>query len=53
MTSPLFTPFKLKSLSLANRIAMAPMTRSFSPGGVPGTMWRTIMPGGPLPMSAC
>ncbi|HPF23670.1 MAG TPA: NADH:flavin oxidoreductase [Hyphomonas sp.] len=36
MTSPLFTPFKLKSLSLANRIAMAPMTRSFSPGGVPG-----------------
>ena len=33
--SALFTPFKLKSLSLPNRIVMAPMTRSFSPGGVP------------------
>ena len=32
----LFQPFKLKSLSLANRIAMAPMTRGFSPGGIPG-----------------
>lgn len=32
----LFQPFKLGSLSLANRIVMAPMTRSFSPGGVPG-----------------
>ncbi len=32
----LFQPFALKSLRLANRIAMAPMTRSFSPGGVPG-----------------
>jgi 2,4-dienoyl-CoA reductase-like NADH-dependent reductase (Old Yellow Enzyme family) len=31
----LFRPFRLKSLSLANRIVMAPMTRSFSPGGVP------------------
>ena len=36
MTAPLFQPFALKSLHLANRIAMAPMTRSFSPGGVPG-----------------
>ena len=33
--SALFRPFKLKSLSLSNRIVMAPMTRSFSPGGVP------------------
>jgi len=33
---PLFQPFKLKSLSLSNRIVMAPMTRSFSPNGVPG-----------------
>ena len=32
----LFQPFKLKSLTLKNRIVMAPMTRSFSPGGVPG-----------------
>ena len=35
-TSALFQPFVLKSLTTANRIAMAPMTRSFSPGGVPG-----------------
>ena len=32
---PLFQPFRLKSLALKNRIVMAPMTRSFSPGGVP------------------
>jgi 2,4-dienoyl-CoA reductase-like NADH-dependent reductase (Old Yellow Enzyme family) len=31
----LFKPFSLKNLSLKNRIAMAPMTRSFSPQGVP------------------
>ena len=35
-TAPLFTPFACKSLKLKNRIVMAPMTRSFSPGGVPG-----------------
>jgi len=32
----LFSPFSLKSLQLKNRIVMAPMTRSFSPQGVPG-----------------
>ena len=32
----LFAPFTLKSLHLKNRIVMAPMTRSFSPSGVPG-----------------
>jgi 2,4-dienoyl-CoA reductase-like NADH-dependent reductase (Old Yellow Enzyme family) len=32
----LFTPFTLNGLTLANRIVMAPMTRNFSPGGVPG-----------------
>ena len=32
----LFQPFRLGSLHLKNRIVMAPMTRSFSPGGVPG-----------------
>ena len=32
----LFRPFRLKTLSLPNRIAMAPMTRSKSPGQVPG-----------------
>ncbi|MHC2109188.1 NADH:flavin oxidoreductase [Methylobacterium sp. CM6246] len=31
----LFRPFAYKSLRLKNRIVMAPMTRSFSPGGVP------------------
>lgn len=32
----LFTPFKHKSLNMKNRIVMAPMTRSFSPDGIPG-----------------
>jgi 2,4-dienoyl-CoA reductase-like NADH-dependent reductase (Old Yellow Enzyme family) len=31
----LFTPYTLKGLTLPNRIVMAPMTRSFSPGGIP------------------
>ena len=35
-TDPLFKPFSVGMLKLANRIVMAPMTRSFSPGGVPG-----------------
>lgn len=30
----LFTPFDFKGLHLANRVVMAPMTRSFSPDGV-------------------
>ncbi|MBE7178614.1 MAG: 12-oxophytodienoate reductase, partial [Mucilaginibacter polytrichastri] len=34
-TNNLFQPFKLKSLDLRNRFVMAPMTRSFSPDGVP------------------
>lgn len=34
-TDSLFRPFSLKSLNIRNRIVMAPMTRSFSPGGVP------------------
>ena len=32
----LFQPFQLRSLALKNRIVMAPMTRSFSPQGIPG-----------------
>jgi len=32
----LFRPFSIRNLTLANRIVMAPMTRSFSPGGIPG-----------------
>jgi 2,4-dienoyl-CoA reductase-like NADH-dependent reductase (Old Yellow Enzyme family) len=35
-TAALFTPFTLNGLTLPNRIVMAPMTRNFSPGGVPG-----------------
>jgi len=31
----LFTPFSIKGVTLRNRIVMAPMTRSFSPGGAP------------------
>lgn len=34
-TASLFKPFSLKSLNIKNRIVMAPMTRSFSPNGVP------------------
>lgn len=33
--SSLFRPFSLKTLNLKNRIVMAPMTRSFSPNGIP------------------
>ena len=35
-TDTLFRPFDGGGLHLANRIVMAPMTRCFSPGGVPG-----------------
>jgi 2,4-dienoyl-CoA reductase-like NADH-dependent reductase (Old Yellow Enzyme family) len=33
----LFRPISIGKLNLPNRIVMAPMTRSFSPGGVPGS----------------
>ncbi|MRN54643.1 NADH:flavin oxidoreductase [Paenibacillus monticola] len=36
-TEILFTPFQAGNLSLSNRIVMAPMTRVFSPNGVPGS----------------
>lgn len=35
-TESLFRPFRLSNVELANRIVMAPMTRSHSPEGVPG-----------------
>lgn len=35
-TSALFTPLQIRDVQLRNRIAMAPMTRNFSPQGVPG-----------------
>lgn len=34
-SQPLFQPFQIGSLQIPSRIVMAPMTRSFSPGGVP------------------
>jgi 2,4-dienoyl-CoA reductase-like NADH-dependent reductase (Old Yellow Enzyme family) len=34
LNDSLFRPFRIGSLELANRIVMAPMTRSFAPGGV-------------------
>lgn len=34
LLDPFFTPFKCKSLKLANRFMMAPMSRYFAPGGV-------------------
>ena len=33
--APLFRPFRIRGLELENRIVMAPMTRSRSPGGFP------------------
>jgi 2,4-dienoyl-CoA reductase-like NADH-dependent reductase (Old Yellow Enzyme family) len=36
LTQPLFTPLIVRGLTLHNRIVMSPMTRSFSPQGVPG-----------------
>jgi 2,4-dienoyl-CoA reductase-like NADH-dependent reductase (Old Yellow Enzyme family) len=35
VAAPFFEPFRLRGMNLRNRIAMAPMTREFSPGGVP------------------
>lgn len=40
MTNPsdvLFRPLQIRSLSLPNRVVMAPMTRSSAPNGLPGT----------------
>ena len=34
---PLFTPITVRGVTLRNRIVMSPMTRSFSPQGVPGS----------------
>lgn len=36
-TDPLFRPYRLNELDLPNRVIMAPMTRAFSPHGVPTT----------------
>ncbi|MGP3791591.1 NADH:flavin oxidoreductase [Pseudomonas sp. B392_1p] len=36
LLAPLFEPLQIGPLRLKNRIVMAPMTRNFCPGGVPG-----------------
>ena len=35
-TEKLFSPFSFNGLTIPNRVVMAPMTRNFSPGEVPG-----------------
>src|SRR4051812_27883332 len=35
IVQPLFEPLRVRGITLANRIVMSPMTRSFSPQGVP------------------
>jgi 2,4-dienoyl-CoA reductase-like NADH-dependent reductase (Old Yellow Enzyme family) len=37
LVAPLFQPLTVRALTLKNRIVMAPMTRGFSPQGIPGT----------------
>ncbi|WP_157261238.1 NADH:flavin oxidoreductase [Paenibacillus wynnii] len=36
-TDSLFKPFEAGNLKLSNRVVMAPMTRAFSPNGIPGS----------------
>ena len=36
LVAPLFQPLSVRKLTLRNRVVMSAMTRSFSPGGVPG-----------------
>ena len=45
-------PVALNGLTVPNRIVMAPMTRMFSPGGVPGETWRRTTPAAPPPVWA-
>lgn len=42
-------PIKLNGLTVPNRIAMAPMTRMFSPAACPARMSRRTTPAGPPP----
>jgi 2,4-dienoyl-CoA reductase-like NADH-dependent reductase (Old Yellow Enzyme family) len=36
LVAPLFQPLQIRGVALKNRVVMAPMTRGFSPGGIPG-----------------
>jgi 2,4-dienoyl-CoA reductase-like NADH-dependent reductase (Old Yellow Enzyme family) len=36
IAAPFFEPLRLRGMTVRNRVAMAPMTREFSPSGVPG-----------------
>ncbi len=44
-------PFAVRGLTSRNRIAMAPMTRQFSPAACPAVKWRTTTPGAPRAVS--
>ena len=35
MHDPLFTPLKVRNLTLRNRLVMSPMTRNYSPDALP------------------
>ena len=37
LVAPLFQPLQIRGVALKNRVVMAPMTRGFSPGGIPGS----------------
>jgi 2,4-dienoyl-CoA reductase-like NADH-dependent reductase (Old Yellow Enzyme family) len=37
LVAPLFQPLQIRGVTLKNRVVMAPMTRGFSPGGIPGS----------------
>jgi 2,4-dienoyl-CoA reductase-like NADH-dependent reductase (Old Yellow Enzyme family) len=37
LVAPLFQPLQIREVTLKNRVVMAPMTRGFSPGGIPGS----------------
>ena len=43
-TAKLFEPCRIGTLSLRNRVVMAPMTRTMSPGGIPGPGERGLLP---------
>lgn len=45
-------PVSINGLTVPNRIAMAPMTRMFSPGGVPGRTSSATTPAAPPRESA-
>ena len=51
MNQSIFKPFELGQLKLKNRIVMAPMTRSYSPGNIPNQKTLNTTKGELLTMS--